>query len=312
MRPRGASRNLGAATGPPSSPAGAGLLAHVHMRWIVGLDRLDHTLGAPQLARWLATPSAEIIGVHVVEHTKATEPMGERLAGIVDAARDTLRAALATTQDSPFSNVEVVLAADAATGLASTATRLGVDGVLVDRRADRIGKGLVRLGRVARRLVRTLPVPVIVTPHDLQLDQIGKGPIMVAIDLDLVSVAAVRFAVRLGSELNRPLRLVHVSPGFEPFPSFYGDETVPPPTAKRRGVTEVEMWLDAHQLPSTDVTVLEGSVIEALVDHAREIDPPLVVCGTQHLSPLVRLFSASVASDLARLADRAVLVVSSV
>ncbi|HWB79951.1 MAG TPA: universal stress protein [Nannocystaceae bacterium] len=282
------------------------------MRWIVGIDRLEHTLGAPQLARWLAmraAPKLELFAVHVVEHTKTSAKIGEGIAGIVDAARETLRAALATACDgATFDAVDIVLAPDASHGLATVASREGADGILVDRRADRIGHGLVRLGRVARNLLRTLPVPVLVVPHDLAAVQIGAGPIVVATDLGPASVPAMRFAGKLASQLGRPLTALHVSPGLDPFPSFYG-EGVNIPVSEHRGVAEVEQWMRAHELAAADVGVLEGSVVEAIIAEARRIEAPMIVCGTEHLSPLVRLFSASVAGDLARLADRAVLVV---
>lgn len=258
-----------------------------------------------------AAPKLELLAVHVVEHTKASAKIGEGIAGIVDAARDTLRAALATATDgATFTSVDIVLAPDAAYGLADAAADAGADGVLVDRRAGRIGHGLVRLGRVARNLLRTLPVPVMVVPNDLAAVQIGAGPVVVATDLGLSSVAAMRFGGRLASQLGRPLTALHVSPGLEPFPSFYGEGVAPIANEPRSGA-EVEQWMRAHDLSAADVAVLEGSVVESVIAEARRIDAPMIVCGSEHLSPLVRLFSASVAGDLARLADRAVLVVPS-
>ena len=258
-----------------------------------------------------AAPKLELFAVHVVEHTKASAKIGEGIAGIVDAACDTLRAALATATDgATFDGVHIVLAPEASQGLAEFATREAVDGVIVDRRANRIGHGLVRLGRVARNLLRTLPVPVLVVPHDLAAVQIGAGPVVVATDLGNASVAAMRFGSKLASQLGRPLTALHVSPGLDPFPSFYG-EGVTPDVGERRGVAEVEQWMRAHELAAADIGVLEGSVVESVIAEARRIDAPMIVCGTEHLSPLVRLFSASVAGDLARLADRAVLVVPS-
>src|SRR5690606_31904612 len=70
----------------------------------------------------------------------------------------------------------------------------------------------VRLGRVARKMLRRLPVPVVVVPPDLEKDAIGDGPVLCTIDTDAHSLAAVRFARELARAVGRELELAHALP----------------------------------------------------------------------------------------------------
>ena len=81
-------------------------------------------------------------------------------------------------------------------------------GLVIGRAAERGSRAVVRLGRVARRVLRRLPCPVVVVPPDLSA--VADGPILLATDLDVASASAVTFARDLAARHGRELKVVHV------------------------------------------------------------------------------------------------------
>ena len=73
---------------------------------------------------------------------------------------------------------------------------------------------------------------------------------------------------------------------------------------------EITAWLRTSGLEeSTPLRLAEGDVVQGLVTEARREEAPLVVVGAHGMGPVARVLSASVGRDLARLADRPVLLV---
>ena len=68
---------------------------------------------------------------------------------------------------------------------------------------------LMRLGSVARRMLRQLKQPTIVVPPDLLASQVGRGPVLVAVDFTEDSVRALNWARSFAETIGRPVRLVH-------------------------------------------------------------------------------------------------------
>jgi nucleotide-binding universal stress UspA family protein len=288
------------------------------MRWIVGIDLLEHARGALQMAAWLRTrrrPECEqdFVAVHVLDEAVRGWAKGDELAALVVRAHAALREAIAPSNvASPFVDLEVVLAPDPSEGLAQASSRAGIDGVMVGRVAPRDARSLVRLGRVTRQLLRRLPAPVMVVPPDLPRAEIGEGPVLVATDLLERSIPAARLARRLADELGRPLRVAHVDSTVHVIPSFIDGGALVSVGVPKHTLADLEAWIAGAGLGDAEPCLLDGAIVDAVLTEAARIDAPVVVCGAEHISPLERLFGASVAGDLARLADRAVLAVPAV
>lgn len=91
------------------------------------------------------------------------------------------------------------------------------DAMQIRRRSPAEDDALVRLGAVARRLLRTFVAPVIVCPPDLTAETIRPGAVVVAVRPDDASAAALRFAQELAKRSGRELAVVSVLP--PPFPA---------------------------------------------------------------------------------------------
>src|SRR5690606_8529752 len=84
--------------------------------------------------------------------------------------------------------VRVELAEDDenARGLSEAAIRLGVDALIIGRRARRDDDPVGRLGPGTRRILRRLPAPVIVVPPDYggrSDGGLGEGPVILGVEL---------------------------------------------------------------------------------------------------------------------------------
>ncbi|MCA9694401.1 MAG: universal stress protein [Myxococcales bacterium] len=299
------------------------------MRWVVGVDLRPGNDGPLQFAAWLmrqvGVGGVAVEGVHVLERdslsfalTLAGGAEAEGLHfpgadGALASARDALAAALARVDVAATVRAEVTVAANIEEHLIGLVARAPGDGLVVGRRALR-GEDhrFVRLGRVTRRLLRALPGPVVVVPPDLKAERIGDGPLLAATDLHDDSLPACRFAAELAARLGRKLVLVHVVPA----PELWAPEFFPAArhaelraALERRGAEALARWSEAHGLSAHEAIVTTGDVVDRLIFHAAEHDAPAVVCGSRRLSPVTRVFVASVASELAASAWRPVIVV---
>lgn len=285
------------------------------MRWVVGIDLERHCLGALHVAQWLRThriPAVDedFVGIHVVdEHIRTSLPV-DRLAGVLTEIRAAIGRIADAADASSLSDLRVVLATTPEEGLAEAATTAGFVGVVLGRQAGRAGSGFVRLGRVARRLLRRLPCATMIVPPDLERAQIGAGPILFATDLHADAAPAGRFASTLADAVRRPFAAVHVVPTPPALAYVAEGIDVPPPQA-RTAPDELASWCDVHGLAPASSTVLQGDRVERVLAHARDEDAAMIVCGARQLVGPERWFSASTAAELAALADRPVVVVPS-
>lgn len=284
------------------------------MRWIVGVDLLERSDGAVRMAAWLrenrhAEPPPEFVAVHVLdERIREAATMRD----VEAQARRALSSAIDRSGvEDPFTDVCVVLAPSVETGLARAVVGPRVDGLVIGRIAPRMGRSLVRLGSVARKVLRSLPVPVLVVPPDLAERDVGAGGIVVATDLGETSVAAALFAARLASGLQRPLIAAHVDPSQDVGRDLLGDRTILAAWTPRRTLADVDAWVRAHDVPAHRTTLAEEGVVEGLLGVAQREDAAIIACGSRRLGTIDRIFTSSVGTDLARLADRPVLVVPS-
>ncbi|MEZ4385565.1 MAG: universal stress protein [Nannocystaceae bacterium] len=282
-------------------------------RWLVGLDLLPQNTGVLRLASWLraGSPVGVNVGVHVVE-TGLFRFVGERLATILDAARATMDEALRDAGSAElFESLEATAATTAEDGLVEAALRHGASALVIGRWSRRGERSLVKLGRVARRVLRSLPLPVIVTPPDLLRSDIGDGPIVVATDLTETSVGACRFAAELAARYDRPLRVVYVGMPIEHAAIYVLDhdwEAVREEEG-RLVAARVEDWVRANVPGEAEVTITYGAIVDEVLALAERVRAPLIVTGSRKLSLAERVFGSSTASTLAGLANCPVAVV---
>lgn len=288
------------------------------MRWLVGLDLRERSRGAAHLACWLAAASRaggdEVRALHVLEeeHLRMLlrwHHLDEVVAGARRAAEEALGAEGLAAR---IHEVEVARGADAEGALEEAAAAWRADALVVGRAAGREGRHLVRLGRVARRLLRAPGLPVLVAPPDLREEHLGSGPVAALTDLGEGSAAACRFAARLAERLGRPLAVAHAVPRPEDFAAPYlpGASVGELARAGREeGERALAGWLDAEGLRPAATALLRGPAVEAGLSWAEAERAPLVVVGTRRLSALERVAVASVSTELAAVSPIPVAVV---
>ncbi|MCX4246601.1 universal stress protein [Paraliomyxa miuraensis] len=288
------------------------------MTWVVGMDLSDRGQGALGYARWLrgVMPSerARFVGVHVLEEAELRQLLRYHHLEEVEtrAARAAERVVADAGAEGALAERRVICGRSAEDALEQLAGQPGVRGLIIGRQARRGERRVVRLGRVARRLLRALPAPVVVVPPDLKPEQVGDGPVLLAAGTDENAAGAAEFAKELAVDLGRPLAVAHVVPGDD----YLAAEMVPSGLAgeffrQLRGDHERNLiaWMHAHGLDGVPRHVSEGSVVDRLAEVARNERAPLVVCGSRGLGLGMRLFSSSVATDLAAACEVPVAVV---
>ncbi|MCB9568701.1 MAG: universal stress protein [Myxococcales bacterium] len=284
-------------------------------RWLVGLDLLPQNTGVLRVAAWLrsGSPVGEVIGVHVVE-TGVFRFVGERISTILDAARATMDEALLDAgATGSFHLLEAVAATSAERGLEDAALRHQATALVVGRWSRRGERSLVKLGRVARRLLRSLAAPVIVTPPDLLRSDIGDGPMLVATDLTEASVEACRFAATLASRYGRRLLVAHVAAPIEHASIYVLDHDWEVLREQERRLVEerVAAWVAEHVPGEPEVTISYGAIVDELIALTEQVRAPMIVTGTRRLGLSERLFGSSTASTLAGIAPCPIAVVPS-
>jgi nucleotide-binding universal stress UspA family protein len=261
--------------------------------WIVGLDLGERSLGALVVADWLGGGSDHVVGVYVLE----TWSRPYLAADIITTVHHAVGCAAAQQRVPPPARVSVIEANLAEEGLARAAE--GAAGLVIGRAARANDAPFVRLGHVARKLLRMLPGPVVVVPRDLTA--VPPGPIVLATDLGDATTAALPFAQRLAARHGRPLELVHVG---EPRNSDLIDELEPSWLAAReeyRAQVEraFDVWMHDNHLQRVARHVAYGDVATKVAEFAAARHAALVVVGSRRLGTAARVFLSSSASTLA-------------
>lgn len=273
------------------------------MKWIVGLDAGPEAHAAVEFLRGVraAGPAdgESVLAVHVLtEEYLRVELRLHHLDEVLARARTEGEAAL---RAQPFeAPLEVVQALDGATGIAGAATRSGADAVVVARHAGRDGRGLVRLGRVARGLLEALPAAVVVVPHDLRAGDLGEGPVVVLTTLAPDAVDAVRFARRVATRLGRRLVVAHAIPDMV-------DTTHAVRLAAAR--RHLQDWVTSNGVAADDLRIVEGSTVSRSLELARELQAPLLVTGAIQEEGEPLRYSSQLGDELAASAPVPVAVV---
>lgn len=286
-------------------------MSNATRKWIVGLDLSPRSRGAVSFARLLADRSGDaLVGVHVLEeaHLQATLRY-HHLAEVETAATDAANAFVAGPGAAVA--VEVVQGRTAEETLTKAAESHGCEGIVVGRNAQTDEAAIIRLGRVARRLLRTLPRTVAVVPPEYDPTTRGGGPIVLATGLE-DDTAAATFANELATRLGRPLHIVHVAAS----PEHHAAQYLPEVTlAKLRTDTEetsardLAAWVGKVGIGGANHFVHLGPVVPTVLGHATRHDACAIVTGSRRLTGLERLLIASTGTELASHAGCPVLVV---
>lgn len=280
------------------------------MRWIVGLDLRPRSQGAIKTARWLTAHGRPGVrhrcyGVHVVPQAPRVSVRDDELDELCEAARSQAQATIAEAGAAEaFTRVDAVPGTPRET-LTAAATFYDVDGLVIGRHGAREGGSLVRLGTVARQLVRALPAAVMVVPPDWDPAAQPRGPVLVATDLADDAAAAGRFGLRLAQELAVDLLLVHVLETAQ-LAAHLG---AAPSSPIVQDPAAFERWVESYGLGGARTETTTGDPIERIVELSRAHDASLVVCGSHRLSLTDRVFQASTGTTVAAYADRPVVVV---
>jgi nucleotide-binding universal stress UspA family protein len=287
-------------------------------QWTLGLDLREGAEGPLVFARWLNaalgrhTTSANFELIHVLEQDQVgLLALADRREETVALAEDAVARTLERSGDSSrFGQLRIVEYGSPEDVLAHAAT--GASGLLIGRLAPRGKDKVLRLGGVARRLLRRLPTATWVVPPDLRNEHVGKGPIILACDAQEDSLGATRYALWLAEVLHRELILAHVVP----MPYGWSLGYLPADSIKQvradliaQGERLLERWATQHGITGLRGVVTEGIVPEELGRLAESEDALALITGSRKLNALERLFVTSVGSELAASAKCPVVVV---
>ncbi len=279
----------------------------IHRPFVFGLDLTYTSQGALAFGAWLRATLGpdQVEAVHVIAAREGSALRDQRLQRAQLLIHEHLGGSGHTRT---FARIEVRAADAIVEGLAEVESFARA--LVLGRRARTGERALVHLGPVARKLLRGLPLPMIVVPPELQSAALG-GPIMLATDLGAPSAAAARFAEQLARECQRELVVVHVA---EVHHNEYVDERDPDWLARseqfrREAAADLDRWADRQNLSAARPIALCGSPVELLLELVEQERPSLLVLGSRRLTTTERLFTTSTASTMAAYAPCPVAVV---
>jgi len=281
---------------------------HEH-RWIVGLDLRPTGQGALRFVRWLgeATVSgtSSFVGIHVLEDVPLHAALHyHHLDELMTGAREQAQLMVDKAGAKEImSETHVVRGRSADESLEAARVYHHAGGLVVGRQAPRQGHHLLRLGKVARRLLRSLQGPLMVVPPDWEPDVTSsEGPVLCATNLSKGAVEAAHFAAELAASLGRTLTLVHSVP----VPDDYGAYYIPEASRQKialehqaEGERDLSAWAQGNGLAGAEEVVRQGHVSEQIVAVARETQAVVLVTGSRRLSAVERWLLTSVGSEIA-------------
>ncbi|MEE9383151.1 MAG: universal stress protein [Nannocystaceae bacterium] len=278
------------------------------IKWILGLDIRGRCHGASAFARWWADQGGgdpqrskpEFLGLHVHRDPDFPPPgryeaYDQLLLTARKRADEGLRGSAAHL---PWMQIKWMDGRSPATALFDEAEREEAQGLIVGRKSRRGEVGLVRLGSVARHLVRELRRPTIVVPRDWAAKDAGEGPVLLATDLRDDAAAAATFAKQLAGAFGRPVVAVHVLRGMDRYLQSSTEAAPLRQQILQDGRDDALRWLKAHGLDDANVRVLPGDPMERVLTTVEELNPVMLVCGSRQLSSARRLVTTSLGSTL--------------
>ncbi len=265
------------------------------MKWMVGVDLRHGSEGALHWAQWVRgrDSEAEFLAMHAVEIPKG------RIGVTPDLELVSRYVHRFVEQRLPGVEVRLFEELPPDEALTRGVAVHRADAMVIGRRSPVQDDTLVRLGAVARRVLRRLVVPTVICPPDLSPDEIRSGPVVVAVRPDDHSAAALAFARTLAGDVGRELAVVSVLP--PPFPP--GVSYLPAPAYQRDEVDAAEValrrWLAGQPGPALEPMIGEGSAIPTLLRACDELQATAIVCGSRMLSAVERITQTSVGATLA-------------
>jgi nucleotide-binding universal stress UspA family protein len=286
------------------------------MKWLVGLDLRASSRGALHFAAWVASRARDqsVTPIHVLEEEHLHYVLRYRhLDEVMREARAAAEDAIVSEgAASRVGDVRIVQGLQADETLAEACVAEGAAALVVGRLAKTKGRPIVRLGRVARRLIRKLPVPLVVVPPDLREEDIGPGPVVALTSLEDDSVRACRFGRELATLLGRELHVLHVVPD----PAAAASYGIPAEQiehicaeVRERSRVETVAWLAKAGVAADGTTVRLGDRVEQALVYASELRAVALVVGARQLPTAARTFLPSVGRELAASAPLAVAIV---
>lgn len=286
----------------------------------LGLDLRPQSTGAVQFGLWLCqtagvTAAQHMHPVHVIEPEVLVELLRHAdESTLIGAFSQRGKELLDQVAHGAHLPPPEVVSGDPVELLEERTRAHGSSALLISRRAgaDRT-LSFPRLGTVARKLLRRLKVPIIVTPADLLISQVGAGPVVVAIDFSEGSYRAYTWARFLALDLGRPLLLVHLTDmpdqlGYGGFVATSRWEELANEVLDR-GRERMDQFMKAHGIENVQTMVARGPVLPGLVDLAATAKACIVVCGSGHHGLLHRVVVPSVGSETAAMCSTAVAVI---
>lgn len=278
------------------------------MKWLVGVETSEGHEGSLQFAGWLhrlgfTDRGGELHGVLVLPQIGLMAPaLGpDEVEEVRLQARQALDHLLEkSSAHGAIPKLEIFDSETIEGGLAASGEEIGVDAIIVGRRARRGEQPFVRLGPVARRLLRTLPKPVVVCPPDLTKRGSGDGPVLVATDMKPYSKSAVAFAKQVAETLDRPIMVVHVVPSVSFAVDYLGQKYDALTKASVKvHAARLREWAHENGLENAALVTLHGEPARELARTAASHDAAIVVAGSRRLSTTERIFNHSLGSELA-------------
>jgi nucleotide-binding universal stress UspA family protein len=252
------------------------------MKWIVGLDLRPSSQGALQFGSWLHehARNENLIGVHIIE-AEAGSSMSEELAAPAQTA--TKRAIEVAGAAGHFSELEIAAGETPEDNLANAVASHDADALLIGREGTASASPSDRLGRVARRLLQRLPVPVIVTRPDLQRGDVRGGPVLVCTDLQVPCEHALRFGRAMSTALGRELVIAHVTRRLS-YPSIYlpgEDAKFAHAKVEERAQSALATWTQKHGADHVRTILDEGPVTRRILGVAQAEEACMIICGAR-------------------------------
>ncbi|KIG17446.1 Universal stress protein family protein [Enhygromyxa salina] len=287
-------------------------------KWAIGVELHEAHLGPVRFASALARTDEDLaLGIHALPDLELLHPLVNQAEAkqMHEKVASQITALMAQAGHNPAQvRVELVEDAEIERGLAEASVRLGVDALVIGRRANRDEDPIVRLGEVARKILRRLPVPVVVVPPDFGSEGdpgLGDGPVIVGVDLTGHGATATRFAAGLAKKLGRPLMLAHGTQAFAWGISYIPAASMETLQAQTRAGAgqKLREWAGEMGLEDAKQHVFMGDPAKQLSELAVAEDAAILVTGSRMLGVVERLFLSSVSSELAATARCPVAVV---
>jgi len=287
------------------------------MRSLVGLDLQGHDTGAIRFAAWAAsTKSPPLEALHVLRRSDLTALLDHTPQHDIEQGATRLAQAEIDKHGARASwgLVSVVAGEAPELALGNHATRVDADVLVIGRRALTEGRALVRLGKVARRVLRRLVTTTVVVPPDFAVTSAGRGPIIVATDGGPASDGAANFARQLAERLDRTLVVAHTFEDLAAIAGAHLPAVELGPINERLEVVsgdKTRTWAHTNNLGECPIEVLRGESVGTLCRYAQSVDAAAIVCGSRRIGMADRLWQSSVGTGLASHAHCPVAVVPS-